>query len=134
MKPQKTIWGILAPLFFIAPEIVAYFYALDIVHYAQNGLAMHPETIERYNYEILIKFLKMVVLVGSILALEWFYWFVVFQNKLSFFRYKNSITYFYFYKDNISVFKINFSNLNTKDYREKNINFTCSSTHGSIKT
>lgn len=56
MKPQKTIWGILGVvLFFIAPEIVAYFYATDIVHYAQNGLSLHPTTLEQYNYEILIK-------------------------------------------------------------------------------
>lgn len=56
MKPQKTIWGILGVvLFFIAPEIVAYFYAPDIVHFAQNGLVMNPSTLERYNYEILIK-------------------------------------------------------------------------------
>ena len=55
MKPKKTLWGILGVvLFFIAPEIVAYFYSVDIVHYAQNGLAMHPTTIEQYNYEILI--------------------------------------------------------------------------------
>ncbi|WP_041957471.1 hypothetical protein [Sulfurospirillum arsenophilum] len=56
MKPEKSFWGILGVIFFfIAPEIVAYFYSIDIVQYAQNGLAMHPETIERYNYEILIK-------------------------------------------------------------------------------
>lgn len=56
MKPQKTLWGILGVvLFFIAPEIVAYFYATDIVHFAQNGLVMNPSTLERYNYEILIK-------------------------------------------------------------------------------
>ena len=55
MKPKKTLWGILGVvLFFIAPEIVAYFYSVDIVRYAQNSLAMHPTTIEQYNYEILI--------------------------------------------------------------------------------
>lgn len=55
MKPKKTLWGILGVvLFFITPEIVAYFYSVDIVQYAQNGLAMHPATIERYNYDMLI--------------------------------------------------------------------------------
>ena len=56
MKPKKSLWGILGViLFFIAPEIIAYFWSSDIVHYAQNGLAMHPATLEHYNYEILIK-------------------------------------------------------------------------------
>jgi hypothetical protein len=55
MKPKKTLWGILGVVFFfIAPEIIAYFYANDIVHFAQNGLAMHPTTLESYNYELLI--------------------------------------------------------------------------------
>lgn len=55
MKPEKSLWGILGVLlFFIAPEIVAYFYAIDIVQYAQNGLSLHPTTIEHYNYELLI--------------------------------------------------------------------------------
>jgi len=55
MKPKKTLWGILGVvLFFIAPEIIAYFYANDIVHFAQNGLSLHPSTIESYNYELLI--------------------------------------------------------------------------------
>ncbi len=56
MKPEKSFWGILGVLlFFIAPEIIAYFYSIDIVQYAQNGLSLHPETLERYNYELLIK-------------------------------------------------------------------------------
>ncbi|WP_333804071.1 hypothetical protein [Sulfurospirillum sp.] len=56
MKPQKTIWGILGVvLFFIAPEIVAYFWAADIVQYAQNGLSLHPDILEKLNYEMLIK-------------------------------------------------------------------------------
>ena len=56
MKPEKTLWGALGVVFFfIAPEIVAYFWAHDIVVYAQNGLSLHPSTIERYNYELLIK-------------------------------------------------------------------------------
>ena len=59
MKPKKTLWGILGVvLFFIAPEIVAYFYSVDIVRYAQNGLAMHPTTIEQYNYDMLIYLFK----------------------------------------------------------------------------
>jgi len=56
MKPEKSLWGILGVLFFfIAPEIIAYFWASDIVQYAQNGLSLHPVTLERYNYELLIK-------------------------------------------------------------------------------
>lgn len=59
MKPEKSLWGILGVLlFFIAPEIIAYFWASDIVQYAQNGLSLHPSTIEQYNYEILIYFFK----------------------------------------------------------------------------
>lgn len=55
MKPEKSLWGVLGVIFFfIAPEIVAYFYATDIIHYAQNGLSAHPTTLERYNYDILI--------------------------------------------------------------------------------
>jgi len=55
MKPKKTLWGILGViLFFIAPEIIAYFYATDIVHFAQNGLAMHPSTLEKLDYDLLI--------------------------------------------------------------------------------
>ena len=56
MKPEKSLWGILGViLFFIAPEIIAYFWASDIVQYAQNALSLHPATLERYNYELLIK-------------------------------------------------------------------------------
>ena len=55
MKPKKTFWSILGIiLFFIAPEIIAYFYATDIVHFAQNGLSLHPTTLEGYNYDMLI--------------------------------------------------------------------------------
>ncbi len=55
MKPKKTLLSALGIiLFFIAPEIIAYFYATDIVHFAQNGLAMHPTRIESYNYDLLI--------------------------------------------------------------------------------
>lgn len=56
MKPEKSLWGILGIIFFFfIPEIIAYFYATDIVQYAQNGLSLHPATLERYNYELLIK-------------------------------------------------------------------------------
>ena len=56
MKPEKSLWGILGIIvFFIAPEIVAYFWAAEIVQYAQNGLATHPAMLEKLNYEMLIK-------------------------------------------------------------------------------
>ncbi|QIR77172.1 hypothetical protein FA592_13385 [Sulfurospirillum diekertiae] len=56
MKPKKTLWSALGIiLFFIAPEIIAYFYATEIVHFAQNGLAMQPSSLEKFDYEILIK-------------------------------------------------------------------------------
>ena len=56
MKPEKSFWGIFGVfLFFIAPEIIAYFWASDIVHFAQNGLMTHPSFIERYTDELLIK-------------------------------------------------------------------------------
>lgn len=59
LKPQKTLWGILGVvLFFIAPEIIAYFYADTIVHFAQNSLSMQPTTLERYNDELLIYLFK----------------------------------------------------------------------------
>ncbi len=55
MKPEKSFWGIVGVfLFFIAPEIVAYFWAQDIVHFAQNSLMTHPSLLERYNDELLI--------------------------------------------------------------------------------
>jgi hypothetical protein len=55
MKPEKSLWGILGVVFFfIAPEVIAYFYAVDIVRYAQNGLSMHPSLIESYNDKMLI--------------------------------------------------------------------------------
>ena len=56
IKPKKTLWGILGVvLFFIVPEIIAYFYSVDIVQYAQNGLSLHTTMLEKLNYEILIK-------------------------------------------------------------------------------
>lgn len=59
LKPQKTLWGILGVvLFFIAPEIIAYFYAETIVHFAQNSLNMHPTALERYNDELFIYLFK----------------------------------------------------------------------------
>lgn len=56
MKPEKTIWGILGVcLFFIAPEIIAFFWSHEIVHYAQDALLLHPAMPEKYLYELLIK-------------------------------------------------------------------------------
>lgn len=55
MKPQKSIWGFLGViLFFILPEIVAFFYASDITAFASAQL-LQPNTIEmEYYYKLLI--------------------------------------------------------------------------------
>ncbi len=40
LKPKRSIWGFLGVLlFFILPEIIAFFYAQDIVAFAQNALS-----------------------------------------------------------------------------------------------
>ncbi len=55
MKPQKTIWGFLGVvLFFILPEIIAFFYAADITSYA-NAQLLQPNTVEmHYYYKLLV--------------------------------------------------------------------------------
>lgn len=55
MKPEKSLWGILGVLlFFIAPEIVAYFYAQEITTFANNALLEHPPLMEKYLYDLLV--------------------------------------------------------------------------------
>ena len=78
MKPKKTLLSALGIiLFFIAPEIIAYFYATDSVHFAQNGLSLHPTTLEGYNYDMLIYLFEDGVswfnLCFGVVLLVWFF-------------------------------------------------------------
>ena len=55
MKPQKSIWGVLGViLFFILPEVIAFFYGKDITAYANLHL-LQPNGIEmQYYYKLLV--------------------------------------------------------------------------------
>ncbi|MBU0631011.1 hypothetical protein KKA17_00025 [bacterium] len=55
IKPQKTIWsffGII--LFFILPEIIAFFYGPDITSYANTKLLTANSIGVQYYYEFLV--------------------------------------------------------------------------------
>ena len=55
MKPQKTIWGFLGiVLFFILPEVIAFFYGTDITTYANTQLLQPNSTQMQYYYELLV--------------------------------------------------------------------------------
>lgn len=55
MKPEKSLWGILGVLlFFIVPEVIAYFYAQEITTFAKNALLEHPPLMEKYLYDLLV--------------------------------------------------------------------------------
>ncbi|WP_345980161.1 hypothetical protein [Sulfurimonas sp. HSL3-2] len=55
MKPQKTIWGFLGVvLFFILPEVIAFFYGTDITAYANAQLLQPNSTQMQYYYELLV--------------------------------------------------------------------------------
>lgn len=55
IKPEKNIWGIGGVLLFIIlPEIVAYFYGVDILEYANNSLAVAKDFLDIKYYELLI--------------------------------------------------------------------------------
>ncbi|MEK6658158.1 MAG: hypothetical protein AABY36_00585 [Campylobacterota bacterium] len=55
MKPEKNIWGISGVvLFFIAPEIIAYIWGVDIVQYARNELLQPQEFLQEKYYELLV--------------------------------------------------------------------------------
>ena len=55
MKPQKTIWGFLGVvLFFILPEVIAFFYGTDITAYANTQLLQANSTQMQYYYELLV--------------------------------------------------------------------------------
>ena len=55
MKPEKSIWGILGVIvFFILPEIIAYFWGAEITQYAKAGLPLAASFVEAKSYELLI--------------------------------------------------------------------------------
>ena len=55
MKPEKSLWGFLGIiLFFIAPEIIAFIWGVNITSYARNELMLATSTIEQYYYKLLI--------------------------------------------------------------------------------
>lgn len=55
MKPERSLWGILGVLlFFIVPEVIAYFYAQEITTFAKNALLEHPPLMEKYLYDLLV--------------------------------------------------------------------------------
>ncbi len=54
MKPQKSIWGFLGViLFFILPEIVAFFYGADITAFAKAQLLLANSFEMHYYYKAL---------------------------------------------------------------------------------
>lgn len=55
LKPQKSVWGFLGVIvFFILPEIIAYFYASEITAYASKAL-LHANSVEmEYCYKLLV--------------------------------------------------------------------------------
>ena len=55
MKPQKSIWGFLGIiLFFILPEVVAFFYGTKIMSYASSQLLIANTLEMKYYYKLLI--------------------------------------------------------------------------------
>lgn len=55
IKPEKSLWGILGVLvFFIAPEVIAYFYSQEITRFAQERLLTQPSILEKSLYDVLI--------------------------------------------------------------------------------
>jgi len=55
MKPNKNIWGFLGViLFFILPEVIAYFWSGDITTYASKSLTSSTSTFIQYYYEALV--------------------------------------------------------------------------------
>lgn len=56
IRPEKSIWGFLGVIvFFILPEVIAFFWAVEITAYAKEALA-YPTTAAplSYYYEVLI--------------------------------------------------------------------------------
>lgn len=55
MKPDKSIWGFVGVvLFFIAPEVIAFIYGVEITHYAKEGLSIASSAVERQYYNLLV--------------------------------------------------------------------------------
>jgi len=55
MKPNKNIWGFLGVIiFFILPEIIAYFWSENIVFYATEALKNQTSSFSSYYYEGLV--------------------------------------------------------------------------------
>lgn len=55
MKPKKSLWGILGVLlFFIAPEVIAYFYSQEITLFAKEAILKQPPLLEKALYDVLI--------------------------------------------------------------------------------
>ena len=55
MKPNKNIWGFLGViLFFILPEIIAYFWSENILFYATEALKTQASSFSSYYYEALV--------------------------------------------------------------------------------
>jgi hypothetical protein len=55
MKPEKSLWGFFGIIFFfIAPEIIAFIWGVNITTYAQNELLLATSTIDQYYYKLLI--------------------------------------------------------------------------------
>lgn len=77
MKPQKSIWGFLGVIvFFILPEIIAFFYGADITAYAKMQL-LQPNTVEmEYYYKFLVmmfedgvSYLNLIIGIGLLIWL-----------------------------------------------------------------
>ena len=55
MKPDRNIWGFLGVVvFFIVPEIVAYFWSDNIVLYATEALNKQTSSFSSYYYDGLV--------------------------------------------------------------------------------
>jgi hypothetical protein len=55
MRPEKSLWGFLGIIiFFILPEVVAFFYATEITTYANAQLLLSNPTQMHYYYKMLV--------------------------------------------------------------------------------
>ncbi len=79
LKPEKSLWGILGVVFFfIAPEIVAYFFGEAITVYAKESLMVSSSWVDKYTYEMLITLFEegvswLNVSIGSVLLVWLFF-------------------------------------------------------------
>ena len=59
MKPEKSFWGIIGVLvFFILPEVIAFFWSVEITQYAEAKLHLSSSFAEEKSYELLISMFK----------------------------------------------------------------------------